>query len=90
MPHLTRSDAPFPREMFHTAGGWILAFEEVMHALLAARSGPVNLSLQVRVCATHPHCVHVDFKGHHEHIPWKEHAPVATARSLVTRFPAST
>jgi hypothetical protein len=74
---------------YHTPGGWILAFEQEMNSLLAARSGPIGpegLRYQAAVCTEHPDCVFVRFESQRDHVPWKDQMPEAAAQSLLNRL----
>jgi hypothetical protein len=73
---------------YHTAGGWILAFEQEVNRLLSARSGPIDREgqrYQAFVCGTHRNCVMVRFDTQYDHVPWKEQKPEDAANSLVNR-----
>ncbi len=76
---------------FYTAGAWIQAFEQAMHDILSARSGPIRPSgrrFHGMPCADHGECVVVQFDGRQEHIAWKDRKPPDVATSLANRYPS--
>lgn len=73
---------------YHTAGGWIQAFNQAVNDLLATRSGPVkSRRFQASVCTDHPGCIVIEWDSQRDHVPWRETHPAVVAGSLVNRLP---
>ena len=75
---------------YHTAGGWISAFEKAMNDALTARSGTHTAHgprFRAEVCTAHADCIWVRFDGQRHHVPWKERDPEDVVKSLLDTNP---
>ena len=73
---------------FHTAGGWIQAFDQAMTDLISGRTGPIKrCQWTAHVCDDHPDCVIVECNGLRHHVPWREQKPADAAVSLASQAP---
>ena len=66
---------------YHTAGGWIQAFN---HALVQRRH---TASVKIYVCDEHADCVLIATGGQRHHVLWRETDPADAVTSVLKQLP---